>query len=113
MQAAIDAVQDRDVLNEEVDYIVEGERLLLQRSAAQLEAPSQAAAAPPQSPQASSGPPRAAAAAAPPAAQGLPAQPGAAATSQPLPASPATPAAKVGWIATSQGYGSACTACAI
>jgi hypothetical protein len=45
VQAAINAVEDHDVLNQEVDYVAEGERLLQQRYAAQPQPPPPAAAA--------------------------------------------------------------------
>lgn len=68
VQAAINAVQDHDVLNEEADYIAEGERLLQQRYAAQA-LPEAAAAAAPQLQQPKPAPPRPAAAAPPAASQ--------------------------------------------
>lgn len=45
VQAAINAVEELDVLNQEVDYIAEGERLLRQNRAARPQAPPQATAA--------------------------------------------------------------------
>jgi hypothetical protein len=62
-------VEELDVLNQEVDYIAEGERLLQQRRAAQLPAPPQAtAAAAPQLQQPPPAPPQPTSAAAPPPA---------------------------------------------
>lgn len=89
MQAAINAVLDRDVLNEELDYLAEGERLLQRRSpVAQPQMPFQAPAAPqpPQQPPA-----------VPPPTQPARAQSPASAAPQPPRAQPTAPAAKVGW----------------
>lgn len=57
VQAAVNAVRDRDILNEEIDYIAEGERLLQQQRTAVQPAAQPSALQPP--------PPQAAAPAAP------------------------------------------------